>query len=208
MNGASSCFAKLGKRQASGYLQHGDQQQAGEALSRVSKAGALDAASNEDARVQLRTLRTDQAVLGLNTRRQRVYLDNSGDGTVRNTQLEQAASLNPLMKGQTNYDPTQRDQLLMGNTAEENSALRSIAGRLVDQQLAAEPAPSALDVTLAERGRVLTFTRSLQVDGTAPLARNLDVSLIRRTRTGVLVLVLAAAAIIGTLAFPRRQPAA
>ena len=194
-------------QQAGSYLQRGDQQQAGEALARVSNAGALDAASNEDARVQLRTLRTEQAVLGLNTRRQRLYLDNNADGTVRNTQLEQAANLNPLMKGQANYDPAQREQLLMGNTAEENSALRGIAGRLVDQQLAAEPTPGAIDVTLAGRGRVLTFTRTLQVDGNAPLVLNLRVGAVSRTSTGWIALVLVAVALLGTLAFSRRRPA-
>ena len=157
--------------------------------------------------MQLRTLRTEQAVLGLNTRRQRLYLDNNADGTVRNTQLEQAANLNPLMKGQANYDPAQREQLLMGNTAEENSALRGIAGRLVDQQLAAEPTPGAIDVTLAGRGRVLTFTRTLQVDGNAPLVLNLRVGAVSRTSTGWIALVLVAVALLGTLAFSRRRPA-
>jgi hypothetical protein len=192
-------------QQASTYLQNGQQQQAGEALARVSNANALDAASNEDARVQLRVLRTEQAVLGLNTRRQRVYLDNNGDGTVRNAQLEQAANLNPMMKGQTNYDPSQQDQLLMGNTAEENSALRGIAGRLVDQQLAAEPAPEALDVTLPERGQVLTFTRSLQVDGNTPLELTLAVGEARPTNPGWIATVLVAGSVTAGLGWPRRR---
>ncbi len=160
--------------QANSLLQQGQQQAAGEVLSRASKTKALDEATNEDARVQLRALKTQQAVVGLNTRRQRLYLDNNMEG-VRNVQLEQAASLNPFMQGKTNYNPQQVDQLLMGNTAEENTALSGIAGRIVDQQLAAEPAPSAIDVTLPERGQVLTFTRSLQVDGGAPLELKLDI---------------------------------
>jgi hypothetical protein len=152
---------------ADSFLQSGDQQRAGAMLSRASNA-QLDEASNEDARVQLRNLKTQQTVLGLNTRRQRLYLDNRVD-TARNEQLEQAASLNPFMRGKVNFDPQQVDQLLMGNTVDENTALQAIAGCIVDQQLAAEPAPAAIDVTLIERGRVLTFTRSLQVDGAAPL---------------------------------------
>ena len=79
---------------------------------------------------------------------------------------------------------------------------------LLDQQLAAEPAPSALDVTLPERGLVLTFTRSLQVDGGTPLALTLQVAPARRTSTGWLACVLAAAAILGALTFPRRTRAA
>lgn len=167
-------------QEANTLLQRGDQQKAGEVLSRASNAQALDEASNEDARVQLRNLKTQQTVLGLNTRRQRLYLDNRVDAA-RNEQLEQAANLNPYMQGKVNFDPQQIDQLLMGNTAEENTALRGIAARLVDQQLTAEPAPGALDVTLPERGRVFTFTRSLQVDGTAPLELSVNVSKIQST---------------------------
>ncbi|HEY8933463.1 MAG TPA: hypothetical protein VIM44_09145, partial [Rariglobus sp.] len=170
--------------QANVLLQKGDQQQAGEVLNRAYNANALDQATNEDARVQLRALKTQQAVLGLNTRRQKLYLDNSGADAAKNVQLEQAASLNPLLQGRMNYDPRQADQLLMGNTAEENSALRGIAGRIVDQQLAAEPAPGAIDVTLPEKGRVLTFTRSLQVDGDKPLELRLDVVPERRSGAG------------------------
>jgi len=170
--------------QANVLLQKGDQQQAGEVLNRAYNANALDQATNEDARVQLRALKTQQAVLGLNTRRQKLYLDNSGADGAKNVQLEQAASLNPFLQGRMNYDPRQADQLLMGNTAEENSALRGIAGRIVDQQLAAEPAPGAIDVTLPEKGQVLTFTRSLQVDGGQPLELSLDVAPARRSGMG------------------------
>ncbi|MEY2880814.1 MAG: hypothetical protein RLZZ15_3194 [Verrucomicrobiota bacterium] len=155
--------------QAGSWLASGDQEKAAIAFSQAAGNSFLDAATNEDARVQLRNLKTQQTVLGLNTRRQRLYLDNGGQVTTRNDQLEQAANLNPFMQGKLNFNPQQVDQLLLGNTTEENTALRGIAARLVDQQLGAEPAPGAIDVTLPERGRVLTFTRSLQVDGAAPL---------------------------------------
>jgi hypothetical protein len=165
--------------QANTLLRGGEQQQAGEVLSRAANAISVDEATNEDARVQLRTLKTQQAVIGLNTRRQRLYLDNKGADGVRNDQLELAASQNPFMQGRTNFDPQQMDQLLVGNSAEENTALRGIAGRIVEQQLAAEPVGRAIDVTIPESGRVLTFTRSIQVDGEAPLALDL-----RLERTG------------------------
>ena len=190
-------------QEANTFLQQGEQQKAGEALSRVSNANALDEASNEDARVQLRNLKTQQTVLGLNTRRQRLYLDNRADAA-RNEQLEQAASLNPFMQGRINFDPQQVDQLLMGNTVEENTALHGIATRLVDQQLTAEPAPGAIDVTMAERGRVLTFTRSLQVDGGAPLGLKLAVSRIARTSLAFSIFLLLAVAGIAALQFTRK----
>ncbi|MEO6567609.1 MAG: hypothetical protein ABIO94_02500, partial [Opitutaceae bacterium] len=184
-------------------MQRGEQQQASEVLSRAAKNGALDQAANEDARVQLKELKTQQAVLGLNTRRQRLYLDNRADGA-RNEQLEQAATLNPFMQGKTNFNPQQVDQLLMGNTVEENTALRGIAGRIVDQQLAAEPAPSAIDVTLPERGRVVTFTRSLQVDGSAPLGLTLTIEKLNHTSVMFGVGVLAGLALIAAIVLPRK----
>jgi len=156
--------------------------------------------------VQLRELKTQQAVLGLNTRRQRLYLDNRGDGA-RNEQLEQAASLNPFMQGKINFNPQQVDQLLMGNTLEENTALRGIAGRIVEQQLAAEPAPSVIDVTLPERGRVLTFTRSLQVDGSAPLDLSLEIGKVNRTGGIPVFMILAALALVVAIAFPVKSNA-
>jgi hypothetical protein len=164
---------------ASALLQKGKQQQAGEVLARAANATTLDEASNEDARIQLRALRTQQTVVGLNTRRQRMYLDSAAEAS-RNEQLEQAANLNPLIRGKLDFDPRQLDQLLMGNTVEENAALHGIAARIVDQQLAAEQPAGAIDVTLPERGTVLTFGRTLQVDGEAPL--ELELAVIRSRR--------------------------
>jgi hypothetical protein len=93
----------------------------------------------------------------------------------------------------------------MGNTVEENTALRGIATRLVDQQLATEPAPGAIDVTLPERGRVLTFTRSLQVDGGAPLQLSLTVGKIARTSLGFSALLLLAIAGLAALTLMRNK---
>jgi hypothetical protein len=190
--------------EASSLLQRGKQQEAGEVLQRASNAQGLDEASNEDARVQLRALKTQQAVLGLNTRRQRLYLDNRLD-TARNEQLEQAATLNPFMQGQLNFDPRQVDQLLMGNTVEENAALRGIAARLVDQQLAADPTPAAIEVTLPVQGEVLTFSRSLQVDGDAPLNLDLDIERIDRTGTMASLAILIGVALAAFVLIPQRK---
>jgi hypothetical protein len=168
--------------QANKWLASGEQDKASQALSKAAKSNALDAASNEDARVQQRQLKTQQAVLGLNTRRQKLYLDNRGDASqVVNGQLERAANENPLLQGNTNYDPSQFDRLMEGNTADENTALKAIANRIVTQQLAADPAPVALDVTIPERGTVLTFGRSVQVDGGHAMQLDLD---LKRTTSG------------------------
>jgi len=191
--------------QANTLLRQGEQQKAGEVLSKAANTFALDEASNEDARVQLKTLKTQQAVVGLNTRRQRLYLDNRGNDSARNEQLEQAAQANPFMQGETNFDPGQMDQLLMGNTAEENSALRGIANRIVEQQLAAEPAPGAINVTLPESGRILTFARSIQVDGEAPLGLQLHMISSRGTNGWTAMGLLLAVAVVAPLGFPRRR---
>jgi hypothetical protein len=191
-------------KEASALAQRGEQQRASEALSRAAKNNALDQASNEDARVQLKELKTQQAVLGLTTRRQRMYLDNRGDGP-RNEQLEQAVTLNPFLQGKVNFNAEQVGQSLMGNSVEENTALRGIANRIVEQQLAAEPAPSAIDVTLPERGRVLTFTRSLQVDGNAPLRLTLEISQLYRTSAWKMAAIMAALAVSALFAFQQKR---
>jgi uncharacterized protein YigA (DUF484 family) len=172
-------------QEAHRWKNSGQQQRARSALRKLSKDYSLDEAANEDARVQLRELQTEQAILGLNTRRQRLYLANVSDDTgfARNEQLEAAAGRNPLLQGNLDYDPQEVDELLGGNTNEENSALRTIASRLVSQQLAAEPAPKAIGITLPRQGAVASFSRSIQVDGAEPL--ELDVRIKRQRNTSI-----------------------
>ena len=163
--------------QANSWLAAGDQEKASQAFSNAVRSNQLDAASGEDARVQLRELKTQQAVLGLNTRRQKLAIDNRVAGKQENAQLERAAEANPVFNGNFNYDPSQFDRFLEGNSADENAALKEIANRIVTQQLAAEPAPVPLDITLPERGKVVTFTRSVQVktDSDHPMEITLDI---------------------------------
>lgn len=172
----SQCAAALLDRAVS-WAAAGDQEKASQYFSNAVRNGNLDAASGEDARVQLRELKTQQAVLGLNTRRQKLTLDNNDASNKDISQLQEAASVNPILQGNYNYDPNQFDQFLMGNSADENAALKDIANRIVTQQLAAEPAPQALDITLPERGNIISFTRSVQVDsnGGTPMTITLDI---------------------------------
>jgi hypothetical protein len=193
-------------QQASSWMQKGEADKAAEALSRVSNAASLDEASNEDARVQLRSLKTQQAVVGLNTRRQKLYLDNRADAA-RNESLEQAANLNPFLQGKATFHPQQVEQLLLGNSAEENTALRGIAAKIVDQQLGTDPAPGAIDVTLPERGQVVTFTRSVQVDGGAPLELRLEIGKVNPANVLLCMLALAAIAAIALLQLTRGESA-
>ncbi len=194
-NDSKSAVALLD--QANGWLAAGDQEKASQAFSNAVRSNQLDAASGEDARVQLRQLKTQQAVLGLNTRRQKLVLDNAGNGVQGdNAQINRAAEANPVLRGDSNYDPKQFERFLEGNTADENSALKEIANRIVTQQLAAEPAPVALDVTLPERGTVLTFGRSVQVDGQRPMAITLD---LKRSGSGFAWLAIILCLLLGAM---------
>ena len=147
--------------------------------------------------MQLRQLKTQQAVLGLNTRRQKLSLDNrSAAPGADNAQLDRAAEANPVLRGGSNYDPREFDRFLEGNTADENAALKEIAGRIVTQQLAAEPPPAALGVTLPERGTVLTFGRSVQVESTKPMAITLD---LKREGGGIAWLAIPLCLLLGAM---------
>jgi len=199
-NDSQSAVALLDR--ANSWLAAGDQEKASKAFSNAVNSGQLDAASGEDARVQLRELKTQQAVLGLNTRRQRVLLDNGYAQKEENKQLNQAAQVNPILQGNYNYDQTQFDRFLEGNSADENSALKEIANRIVTQQLAAEPAPTALNLTIPERGKVLTFHRSVQVDNDAPMLLNLD---LKPTRNRAPWLAIPLCLLLGGMAASRSR---
>ena len=190
--------------QANSWLAAGDQEKASQAFSNAVRGNQLDAASGEDARVQLRQLKTEQAVLGLNTRRQKLFMDNrSAAFESKNNQIDRAADANPVLRGDYNYDPKQFDRFIEGNTAEENAALKEIANRIVTQQLAAEPAPVALDITLPERGTVLTFGRSVQVDGQRPMAIELK---LKRKSDGFAGLAILSCLLLGVMGASRKPP--
>lgn len=195
--------------QANQFLQAGEQKKAGWALNSVANQYALDAASNEDARVQLENLQTQQAIVGLNTRRQRLYLDNNDMGAfVEDEQLKEGAidKNRVLQDGDLNFRPQELSQLLQGNTSEDNAVLQRIAGRLVKHQRTTEPAPQAITITLPEEGTVYSFGRTVQVAENAPLELRLRFDSVQRLGFWRIVLVLALlAALAGTLVFSVRR---
>ncbi|MGI9471758.1 MAG: hypothetical protein ACR2NZ_09520 [Rubripirellula sp.] len=179
--------------QANQLLQAGEQFKARRALNSVANRYALDAASNEDARVQLENLQTQQAIVGLNTRRQRLYLDNkpTDSALADNKQLRAAAAVNPILQQDAmNFRPQQLSELLRGNTTEDNAVLQQIAGRLVQHQHTTEPAPQAILISLPEEGSVYTFGRSVQVAENTPLELDLDFGLLFRIHFWQVLLVL------------------
>ena len=166
-------------------LAEGKSEQARAAFSQALANSALDPSSNEDARVALRNLDTNNAVFGINTRRQRMTLDNTyNGGAVINDQMAQAARENPLLQGQQEFDQRQMGELMVGNTSEEITFLKRLGDRIVNQQASANPALRNLKIALPERGTTLSFTRSVQVDGNAPLV--LDLKMAPQRRAGFL----------------------
>lgn len=196
--------------QANQLIQAGEQAKARRALSSVANQYALDAASNEDARVQLENLQTQQAIVGLNTRRQRIYLDNkpSDSALSDNPQFREAASDNPILhQDAVDFHPQQLSELLRGNSTEDNAVLGQIAGRLVQHQHTTDPAPQAILISLPEEGVVYTFSRSVQVAENEPLELELEFALQHRLavwQTALLILLLTLFAAILTFASKRQ----
>ncbi len=191
-------------------LQDGEQTQALQFYQNVANNYNLDDATNEDARVKLNRVQTDQVVAGLNSRRQRLYLDNRVEdmGGFRNDELEIAAASNSILQGEVNFKPEQLEQLLRGNSWQETSFLRRIADRLVKHQKASEPAPQAISVPIPEEGRVFVFRRSVRVDEGKPLELAMALQKNGSARSGqvIFVLLLLAAGAAG-FAFSMRKRA-
>ncbi|MBK1833790.1 hypothetical protein [Roseibacillus ishigakijimensis] len=160
---------------ADSLLQAGQQAEALLLYQNVANNYSLDGAFNEDARVKLNRVQSDQIVVGLNSRRQRLYLDNAlnDPASARNNELEVAAAANGILQGEVNFKPTDLEQLLLGNSAEENDFLRRIADRLLKHQKTSEPAPQALAVPVPAEGQELIFRRSVRVAGSEPLTLRL-----------------------------------
>lgn len=158
--------------QANALIQDGDNSRAGRALSSVANGFSIDAASNEDARVQLENLRTQQAIVGLNTRRQRLVLDfeSAGGQSVVNEQLKQGIYENRVLnEGDVNYRPEELPQLLQGNSSDDNASLQRIAGKIVSQQQGTESVARPMGLVLPSEGTVYRFERPLQVAKDEPL---------------------------------------
>jgi len=167
-------LGRLGK--VSGYLQAGEQDKAAKTLEQVYNGSNLDAASNEDARVKLESLVTQQAVVGLNTRRQRLWLDNRGVAldSPQNDQIEVAANANPVFAGNLNFGKDDFQNVIMGNGAEVNQMLNTIASKWIKHQRITEPVSQMLDPVISPSGKSVVFTREIQVSGDQALGLELD----------------------------------
>jgi hypothetical protein len=138
-------------------LARGDPQQARRAFQAAYGLSQHDDAFNEDARVQLQNLKLQQALVGLNVRRDAAFADPGAAQPLRDPRRTTA------------YTQAEARQLIDRNTAEENTVLFRLAERFIQQQEAAVATPAAIRAALPEHGRRLTFTRSLFIDPWAEL---------------------------------------
>jgi hypothetical protein len=157
-------------RLANEYLAQGQQQQARKAFQSAWSLSQHDNAFNEDARVQLHNLKMEQALVGLNYRRNAVFQDQLPGGVIGTN-----AALNLLKANQPpRYSHQEAKQALELNSAEENSALLTLAEHLIQQQNAAQVAPETIRASLPVLGTRVTFTRSLLVESGPGTMLHLD----------------------------------
>ncbi len=166
---------------ANSLLEKGDPEQARRAFQNAYGLSQHDNAFNEDARVQLHNLKTQQAIVGLNVRQAKV----AGESTAL------AATPRSLREGQeTAYTQQEAKQLLARNSAEDNAGQMRLVERLIQQQEATAANPAAIHATVPEQGRQLTFARSLQVETQTDLRITLSAREIREVSWFSRVLVL------------------
>jgi hypothetical protein len=169
-------FAFESLEKASELITAGDQTKARILLNSAANNYALDAATNEDARIQLTNVQQRQAMVGLITRQHRLYRDNRADdpGLQAIARLERGATHNPIIaRGGVRFDPQEYTNIVQANTEADNKFMRVIASRLIDHQRLSEPAAQAINLTIPDEGRIYTFSRSVQVEEDAPLGLEL-----------------------------------
>ena len=167
---------KLELDRAMSYSNSGQLDKANAALNRVFMNQAVDAASNEDARVKLESNLTSQAIMGLNTRSQKSWMDNKALGNTQdeNNALEEAAARNPFLSGSKNFNPNQLGDLMRGNSDEEILAMRRIAKKLMQNQLFSTSVMQAVQIEILDTRKVLHFHKDLHLAGESDLAIQIE----------------------------------
>ncbi len=168
-------------------LAQGDPQQARRAFESAYGLSQHDNAFNEDARVQLHNLKLQQALVGLNVRNNTVAgAPDPVSGKLRGNVANKEA----------NYTQQDAKDLMGRNTADENAAFTRLAERLIQQQDAAISNPAAIQATIPEQGRLLTFSRTVAVDLNADLHIDLETKAVTSASGFKRLLILAATALV------------
>lgn len=152
---------------ANSLLEKGDPDQARRALQSAYGLSRHDNAFNEDARVQLHNLKTQQALVGLNMRQAKVAGDNA---TLAQVPANLRDGATPA------YTQQEAKSLIERNTAEDAAAQRKLVERLIQQQETVVAQPAAIRASLPEQGQRLSFTRGLQVEAWSDLRITLQAS--------------------------------
>jgi len=143
----------------------GDQRRARAALEQAMYFSLGDRALNEDARVQLHRLSTDQAVAGLIGSRGRLR-ELEGGRVPTPTVPGSANSQDAAVLNLTRQD-LQQVQAALSRPDGENLAM--IAARFMTTQAVAGARPAPLVVEMPLRGQVLEFTRPVQAQPNTPV---------------------------------------
>ncbi len=161
---------------ASAFLKAGEQTKANQTLVQVYNQSNLDAASHEDVRVKVENLAKQQAVMGLNTRRQRLYHENVWDeGRADKSQIAAATRANPIFSGELNFGNEDYVNTINGNDAEVNRQLDRIAAKWVRNQRLTTAVRPQIDPVILPSGELLVFSRKMQINGNDALELRLAV---------------------------------
>ncbi len=172
-------------------LEKGSPQQARRAFQAAYGLSQHDNAFNEDARVQLHNLKLQQALVGLNVRQASV----AGEAGAQSTRLRELRS-----RDEVAYTQQAAKEILNRTPGDENAALTRLAERLIQQQDAAISSPAAIRASIPEQGRLLRFSRTVQVENWANLSLHLKADMIRPASWGNRNLVLLATFVLLLLA--------
>jgi hypothetical protein len=161
-------IAEDNTRKAAQILQQGQalskagrQDEAKQALQEAIAYSQGDRSLNEDARIQFRGLARQQTVAGIAARRSAMKIQNNVAAA------EDVAQIQAFNAGNFRADWGAQVQQSLG--AKENEYLMMCADKILDQQVAAGGEVHPVRITLPEEGRLLTFTRELQVQPDASM---------------------------------------
>lgn len=148
--------------QGNQFLSEGNDQLARSAFSNAYGLTQHDAAFNEDARVQLRTVKTQQAMAGISVQQRHSKFALGAGG-------ESEAAV-----------PASAQQILAETDPALENNLLNLADRLIAQHDDPTSQSSGFDITLPTEGTHLSFIKNVQVDD----ATNLNLIIQARPRSG------------------------
>ena len=172
-------------QQGNQYLNDGNDFLARNAFKNAYGLTQHDAAFNEDARVQLRTVKTQQAMAGISAQQKQRSQASEGQ---QQLSLEAQQSAQQIL---ASADPAQENTLL------------NLADRLIEQHEDAASVARSFDITLPKKGTLLKFVKSVQVDETS----NMQLKIKAHSRAASLPIgtILALTAFLGIVSILRSK---